>query len=319
MFPLHESTILLLVMAAAAASAAAFTAFRRKPAPWGSALLLVAGAAWPWPVAAVVGLDPYTIGAAILAGAWTAGALLAGLAWGVLARRIAGFLPLVPVALAPWFAGSAYLLERQRVPHAPCAAGAEFHVGDLKLAVPRGFGLRSVAPEGAPAPAWAGYYGNAPGGKPDVRALCLATGGGTRPVTVSHVWMSLGSFRRELEAACESGASPSSRRPVCGALARTEPVIVQLYATAEGVSLPSLGQFNPDLILRARRDGEREGYLCGDSTRGPQRRYCTVWQEVTPEVLAVSSVWLGPFREGEDPVADSGVLLGELRKALSPQ
>ncbi|MCR9148581.1 MAG: hypothetical protein NXH83_00260 [Rhodobacteraceae bacterium] len=318
MFPLHESTSLLLVMAAVAASAAAFTAFRERPALTLCAILLIVGAAWPWPVALFLGLDHYTIGAAIYAGAWTAGVLLAGLAWGALARRVAGVLPVVLVTLAPWLAGSAYLLERQRVPDASCAAEVEFHVGDLKLTVPRGFGLRSVAAEAAPAQEWEGSYGDGPGGKPHVRALCRVTKGGTEPIEVSHIWMSFGSFRRELEAACESGAAPSSRQPACAALARTEPTIVQFYATPEGISLPSLGQFNPDLIAQARRDGEREGYICGDSTRGPQLRYCTVWQQVTPEVFAVSSVRLGPFQEGEDPLADSVILLEDLQRELSP-
>lgn len=319
MFPLFVSTILLLVMVALAACAAVWVALRGQPALWRAALLLIAGAAWPWPVAALLGLDPYTIDAAIYAGAWTAGALLAGLVWGVLARRIAGFLPVLLVALAPWLAGSAYLLERQRVPDAACAAEVEFHIGDLELTVPRDFDLRSVATEGAPAQEWEGYYGDEPGGKPHVRALCRITEGGTKPIEVAHIWMTFGSFRRELEANCESGADLSSRQPVCDALARMQPTIVQFYAIPDGVTLPSLGQFNPDLITRARADGEREGYRCGDSTQGPQRRYCTVWQQVTPEVFAVSSAWLGPFQEGEDPLADSIILLGELRRQLSPE
>lgn len=319
MFPLHASTSLLLAMAAVTACAAAFTALRGRPALWCSALLLIAGAAWPWPVAAILGLDHYIIGAAIYAGAWTAGALLAGLVWGVLARRIAGFLPVVLVALAPSLAASALLLERQRVPEASCAAEVAFHIGDLRLTVPRGFGLRAVEAEGAPAQEWEGYYGDEPGGKPHVRALCRATDGGTKPIEVAHIGVLLSSFRRGLEAECESGAVVSSRQPVCDALARTEPIIVQFYATPEGLTLPSLGQFNSGLITQARADGEREGYRCGDSTLGPQRRYCTVWQQVTPKVLAVSSVRLGPVREGEDPLADSIILLEELQRELSSE
>lgn len=319
MFPLHESTSLLLAMAAVTGCAAAFTALCGRPALWRSALLLIAGAAWPWPVAAILGLDPYLIGAAIYAGAWTAGALLAGLIWGVLARRIAGILPVVLVALAPSFAVSAFLLERQRIPEATCAAEVEFHIGDLRLTVPRGFGLRSVKAEGAPAPQWEGYYGDELGGKPHVRALCRATDGGTRPIEVTHIWMSLSTFRRGLEAQCESGAFLPSRQPVCDALARTEPVIVQFYATSDGLTLPSLGQFNSVLIAQARADGEHDGFRCKNSTMGPHRRYCTVWKQVTPIVFAVSSVWLGPVREGEDPLADSSVLMKDLQRELSPE
>ena len=319
MFPLHESTSLLLAMAAVSACAAAFTAHRGPPALWRSALLLIAGAAWPWPVVAILGLNHYTIGAAVYAGAWTAGALLVGLVWGILARRIAGVLPMALVALAPSLAASAFLLERQRVPEAPCAAEVEFHIGDLRLRVPRGIGLHSVEAEGAPAQAWEGYYSDHPGGKAHVRALCRATDGGTKPIEVTHIWMSFSSFRRELKAGCESGVAPSSRPDTCDALARTEPTIVQLYALPDGVALPSLGQFNPSLITQAQADGAREGYRCGDSTQGPQRRFCTVWQQVTPRVFAVSSVWLGPFQEGEDPLADSVLLLDELQRELSPE
>jgi hypothetical protein len=319
MFPLHESTSLLLAVAAVSACAAAFTALRGPPALWRSALLLIAGAAWPWPLAAILGLNDYTMVAAIYVGAWTAGALLAGLVWGILARRIAGILPVALLALAPSLVGSAFLLERQRVPASSCAAEVEFHIGELRLSVPRGFGLRSVEAEGAPAQEWEGYYGEEPGGKRHVRALCRATDGGTKPIEVAHIWMSLSSFRRGLEAECDSGTVVSSRQPVCDALARTEPVIVQFYATPEGIELPSLGQFNPDLITQARADGEHEGYRCSDSTNGPQRRFCTVWQQVTPRVFAVSSVWLGPFQEGEDPLADSVILLDELQRELSSE
>jgi hypothetical protein len=306
-------------MAAVAGGTAIFTALRGLPALWKGLLLLIAGAAWPWPVAGFLGLNSYTIGAAIQAGVWTAGAVLAGLVWGTLARRISSFLPVALVALAPSLVGAAFLLERQRVPDAPCAAQVAFHIGDLRLSVPRGVGLRSVQADGAPAQVWEGDYGEGPGGKPHVRALCRATDGGSRPIDVSHIWMSFNAFRRDLEAACDSGTVPPSRQPVCEALARTEPTVVQLHALPDGVDLPSLGQFNPSLITQAHAEGEREGYRCGDSTMGPQRRFCTLWQQVTPEVFAVSSAWLGPFQEGEDPLADSAVLLDHLRRELSSE
>ncbi len=319
MFPLHESTSLLLAMTAVVACAAVWVALRGQPALWRSALLLIVGAAWPWPVAALLGLNTYTMGAAFLAGAWTAGSLLAGLVWGGLARRIPGALPVALVALIPSLVGTAFLLERQRVPEAACAVEVEVHIGDLSLAVPRGLGFQSVAADGAPAQAWEGYYGNESGGKPHVRALCRATDGGTKPIEVTHAWMSFSSFRRDLESECDSGSVLPSRLGVCDALARMQPTIVQLHAMPESITLPSLGQFNPALIAEARANGEREGYRCNDSTNGPQRRFCTVWQQVTPEVFAVLSAWLGPVQEGEDPLADSAVLVGELKTKLSAE
>ena len=319
MFPLHESTSLLLAMIVVVACTAVWVALRGQPALWRSALLLVAGVAWPWPVAAVLGLNSYTLGAAFFAGAWTAGALLAGLVWGGLTRRIPGALPVALVALAPSLVGAAFLLERQRVPEASCAAGVEVHIGDLRLDIPRGLGLHSVAADGAPAQAWEGYYGDELGGKPHVRSLCRATGGGTKPIEVTHAWMSFSSFRRELEAECDSGAVPPSRLGACDALSRIEPTVVQLYAMPEGIALPSLGQFNPALITEARARGEPEGYRCNDSTQGPQRRFCTVWQQMTPDVFAVSSAWLGPIQEDEDPLADSALLLNELQRELSAE
>ncbi|MCU0853339.1 MAG: hypothetical protein MUF63_00145 [Rhodobacteraceae bacterium] len=223
------------------------------------------------------------------------------------------------VSLAPSLAVSAFLLELQRVPEAPCAAEVEFHIGDLRLSVPRGIGLHSVEADGAPAQAWEGHYSDHPGGTAHVRALCRATDGGTKPIEVTYIWMSFSSFRRELKAGCESGAARLSGPDICDALARTEPTIVQFYAMPDGVALPSPGQFNPSLISQARADGEREGYRCGDSTLGPQHRFCTVWQQATPRVFAVSSVWLGPFLEGEDPLADSVILLDELKRELSAE
>ena len=319
MFPLHESTILLLAMTAVVAGTAVWVALRRQPVLWRSALLLVASVAWPWPVASILGLDSYTMGAAFLAGAWTTVAVLAGLIWGSMVRRISGALPVALVALIPSLVGAAFLLERQRVPEAACAAEVEFHIGDLRLVVPRSLGLHSVAADGAPAQTWEGYYGDELGGKPHVRSLCRATDGGTRPIEINHAWMSFSSFRRHLEAECDSGSVPPSRLGVCDALSRMEPTVVQLYAMPEGIDLPSLGQFNPALITEARARGQREGYRCNDSTQGPQRRFCTVWQLMTPDVFAVSSAWLGPIQESEFPLADSAVLLGELQRILAAE
>lgn len=317
MFPLFTSTSLLLAVTALSACTAALTALRGPPRRWRAALLVAVGALWVLPLAAMVGPDPYTINAALLAGAWTSGALLAGLVWGVLARRVAGGLPAVLVALFPGLAVSAYLLERQRVPQAPCASEVVFRIGDLELTLPRRFGLRSERPIGAPAQDWEGAYSEWPGAKSHVRALCRATDGGTRPIEVSHIWLRFSPFRRDLEAECDSGAALSSRPHVCEALARVQPTIVQFYSNLQGMALPSFGQFNADSILQARADGNLEGYRCNDSTRGPEQRHCVIWHEVTPDVFAVSSAWAGPYRVDEDLRADSAILLEELRLRIS--
>ena len=222
MFPLFTSTTLLLALATLTACSAVFTAVRGSPAFWRIALLLAAGALWALPVAAILGLDHYTITLAIHAGAWTSGALLAGLVWGAFSRRIAGFLPAILVALFPSLAVSAYLLERQRVPQAPCALSVDFRIGDLELTVPRNYGLRSVEAIGLPAQNWEGSYSDWPGAKPDVRALCRATDGGTRPTEVAHIWLRFSPFRRKLEAECEGRALMPSRNLPCEAVARIQ-------------------------------------------------------------------------------------------------
>jgi hypothetical protein len=100
-------------------------------------------------------------------------------------------------------------------------------------------------------------------------------------------------------------------------VARVRPTIVQFYANPQGMTLPSLGQFNSDSIIQARADGNLEDYRCKDSTRGPEIRHCVIWQELTPNVFAVSSAWAGPYREDEDLLADSAILLEELRLRIS--
>ncbi len=317
MFPLYESTSLLLAIAAVAACTSIYTALRGRPPLWRAALLLVLGALWPWPIALILGLDHYTIGMAFYAGVWTVGALVAGLVWGALARRIPTAVPIAMVALAPSLAGSAYLLERQRVPNATCATEVEVHIGDLGLTVPRGIGLRSVEASGAPEQVWEGSYGDGLKVKSEVRALCKITDGGNTSVKLAHAWFSFSSLRRAIEADCESAASFPSRLAVCHALARTQPTVVQFYARPDGVPAPSLSHFNTEYVTQERARGKLEGYRCKDSTLGPATRYCTVWQQLTPQVLAVSTVKLGPRQEGEDPLADSVILLIEMVRRLS--
>lgn len=319
MFPLAVNTVLLLVLIALLACAAAFTTLRGWPKAWLATLLLFVGATWPWPIAVFLGLDYYSTRVAFYAGAWTVGAILVGLVWGVLARRISTTGPVLLVALAPLLVPSAYLLERQRVPDARCASEVDFTIGDLDLTIPRHIGLASVETDGVLLQEWAGSYGDGANGKPDVRALCRATNGGTEPIRVAHIRLSFSAFRRDLEAECENEATQPSSRPLCQALTLTQPTVVQFYSYPEGVALPTLGLFKSDTVVQARADGIRRGFECNDSTRGPERRHCKIWQDVTPEVFAVFSAWAGPEGEGEDLVAASQPLLDEFISRLSAE
>ncbi|MEL6101253.1 MAG: hypothetical protein AAFV87_12475 [Pseudomonadota bacterium] len=317
MFPLAVNTVLLLVLIALLASAATFTTLRGWPKAWLATLLLFVGATWPWPIAVFLGLDYYTTRVAFYASAWTAGAILVGLVWGVLARRVSTTGPVLLVALAPPLVLSAYLLERQRVPDARCASEVDFTIGNLDLTIPRHIGLASVETDGVLSQEWAGSYGDGANGKPDVRALCRATNGGTEPIRVAHIRLSFSAFRRDLEAECENEATQPSSRPLCRALTLTQPTVVQFYSYPEGMSLPTLGLFTSDTVVQARAGGALQGFECNDSTKGPERRHCKIWQDVTPDVFIVFSAWAGPEEEGEDLVATSEPLLEDFISRLS--
>lgn len=298
---------------------ATFSAIRGWTGLWHTATIFAVGLVWPWPIAAAFGLDHYTMTMAFFLSGWTTVALLVGLVWGLIAQRVvAGTIAVAAVAIIPPFAGSAYVLERQRIPNAPCATEVEFHIGKLQLAVPRDLGVYSVVSDGAPAQVWEGRYGEQPSAKPDVRALCSVTDNGRSPVDVAYLLVSFNWFKRELEKACESGTGVSQPSAGCTAQTRTTPTVVQFYARPDGMPSPSRSYFDAGLVNDARAKGELDGYRCKDSKIGPSTRYCTVWYQLSPEVLVVSSAKLGPEQKNEDPLADTIVLLDALIQRLDP-
>jgi hypothetical protein len=105
----------------------------------------------------------------------------------------------------------------------------------------------------------------------------------------------------------------------CAAIARTKLTVVQLYARPDGLPNPSLSHFSVEPITRALSAGQREGYRCSDGTNGPQIRYCTIWQQLTTDLLAVSSAELGVPGVDDDPVSDAAVLLQELTLSLGSE
>ncbi len=320
MFSLHEATIFLLAVVAVGTGMAGLTAMRGWMGPRRTALLFVVGLMWPWPIAAYLGFDSYTLTIGLYFSLWTTVALCVGLVWGLIARRAAaGATVMIVAALIPGLAGALFVLERQRVPDATCAAEVEVHIGALRLAVPRDIGIRSVTADGAPAQAWEGIYSDWPGAKPDVRAICLASADGRTPVAVTHVWLSFSWFRQEIEAVCENALSAPRLGAVCAAAARTTPTVVQFYARPDGRPAPSLSHFNPTLITQALSADEREGYRCSDSTIGPGTRYCTMWYQLVPEILVVASAKIGMQQDGEDPLADTILLIDALIRQLDPE
>ena len=77
---------------------------------------------------------------------------------------------------------------------------------------------------------------------------------------------------------------------------------------------PPIAQWN--LARLALAEGRREGVRCSTGPAAPGRRFCDIWFEHAPGVLIVTSAWLGPEAEGEDPVAEA-MLLQRLWAALS--
>jgi len=315
MFPLHEDTIALLAVIAVGAGMAVFVAHRKVMRIWIVAILLF-GLIWPWPIASYLGLNHYTITGAFYLGIWTTIALAAGAVWGSVARHLKVRVVMAVVAILPSLVGSAYLLERQRVPDEPCSVRAVFRIGELSLAVPRDMGIRTLVTSGAPNQAWAGTYSHWIGDKPEVRALCLATNGGRETLDVTHLWFSFSGFRRDHKDDCESGAVPASLRPYCTAIHRTQLNVVQFYARTDGMPFPSLSYFNAELISGALLAGESEGYRCGDATSSTGTRYCTIWQRLNQDIVVVSSAELGPALDDEDPVADAAVAIEALTRTL---
>lgn len=315
MFPLHQDTIALLAIIAVGAGMAVFVAHRKVVRIWIVAILLF-GLIWPWPIASYLGLNHITITAAFYLGIWTMVALAAGAVWGSVTRHLKVRVAVPVVAILPSLVGSAYVLERQRVPDEPCSVRAVLRIGDLSLAVPRDLGIRSLMASGAPNQAWEGTYSHWIGARPDVRALCRATDGGRETLDVTHLWFSFSGFRRHHEDDCESGAVPASLRPYCTAIQRTQLNVVQFYARPDGLPVPSLGHFNAEPIAEALSAGELEGYRCSNSTGGTGTRYCTIWQRLTEDIVTVSSATLGAAVDNEDPVADAAVAIEALTQSL---
>lgn len=318
MFPLHEDTIAFLAIFAVGACMAVFVAHQKEVRIWVVAIILL-GLIWPWPIAFYLGLDGYTMTMAFYLSIWTTLALAIGAAWGLVARRLRARIAVSVVAIVPSLIGTVYLLERQRVPGEPCNERAVLQIGDFSLAVPRDLGIRSVVANGAPSQAWEGTYSHWPGAKPDVRALCRATNGGRETLQVTHLWFTFSGFRRNHEGDCKSGAVPEPLRAYCSAIERTELTVVQFYARPDGMPFPSLSHFNVESIAGALSAGESEGYRCNEATDGTGTRYCTIWQQLTGDVLAVSSATLRAVSDYEDPVADTATALEALTRSLRPE
>jgi len=187
MFPLQMETIYWLALLAGGGFVAVVSARLTRLLSWGTALLFGLGLAWPWSLALAYGLNTYTYTIAFIASAWTLGALTAGALWGRIVRRFATGAVMLIAALTPTLATSAYLLERQRVPTAPCAERAVFKLDDVTLTLPRDAEVRSRVVSDAPDQAWQGHYGRWLGAKPDVKDLCSATDGGRDPLPVAHL------------------------------------------------------------------------------------------------------------------------------------
>jgi hypothetical protein len=150
MFPLHENTVLVLVFLLVGACIASFTAMRGRVPVWELVFVLLISLAWPWPIALNIGLDHYAITMASYLSFLTFVAVACGSAWGLVARRLNGWVLIFAAAIAPSVTAGVYMIERQRVPNAPCSVNASFEIGGLTLVVPREMGARSATAEGAP-------------------------------------------------------------------------------------------------------------------------------------------------------------------------
>jgi hypothetical protein len=319
MFPLHEDTILVLALLTAGGAMAVFISWHGRVFSWACAILFFVALIWPWPIALALGLDPFTTLMAIRYGGFTLLALCAGAVWGLAARRVTAGALAFAVACLPALGGAAYLLERQRVPDAACAERALFGIGGISIAVPRSLSVRSVqAGDDAPKQAWDGFYGPETGAKPDVRRLCQASAGGRNQLQVQHLMISSSWSGRARRADCETGQVPEDLASFCAALERTQLTVVQLYARPDGMPVPTLSLFDGDAVAGRISAGETAGYLCKDGATGPQTRYCTIWLQLTPEVLAVASAKLGPASNKETPLADARVVLRGLMTHLRP-
>lgn len=317
MFPLDEDTAVLLLLLLASACTATFVASRGGMRPLVFLLLCLLAFLWPWSIPLTIAMDHALIGFAAYVGTASLAAFATGTAFGLGARRVASGGAAAALAVLPALAGSAYLLERQRVPGAPCAKSATFEVGDMVLRIPRGTAVRSAVSKDGPEQAWDGVYSDWPGNKRDVRAFCHATDGGHDALQVHHLWFSSYWFAKRRKEICADArpAGPLGRE--CSALARTRLTVFQLYARPDGAPSPTLSFFNSGKLTAALAAGKDAGYRCNKTGPLPNARHCTIWLRPTPGVLAVSSAWLGPAKAAEDPVADARLLLETLFARLS--
>lgn len=316
MFPWHDDTAAFLALAVLGGMCALFASGRRRWRRRTCAALFLAAAMWPWPLTLVTGLDGYVIDAALYLGIGTVLAVVMGGICGLASRWITAKPARRAVAMLPALLAAGWVLERQRVPDAPCAERAVFRIGDLTVAVPRGMGAVSVHAGEAPAQAWQGSYSDWAGDKPAVRALCQATSGGRNAVKVSHLWLSVSGFRKHHSADCERGGPEGDLEGYCEAAARTRLTVVQLYARPDGLPHPSLSHFPVETVVAALEGGEMAGFRCGAPAGAEQQRHCTIWQPLSPEVLAVASAVLGPPSLDEAPISDAAAVLASVVSRL---
>ena len=113
-------------------------------------------------------------------------------------------------------------------------------------------GLVELA-EGAPDQVWEGAYSDWPGGKPEVRALCRATAGGTEPLRVTHLWFPFSTYRKAVEAG-DAGSAETRK-----AFERTGLTVGQIFARPDGLPRPSLSHFSGTLLEEALAGLGRDG------------------------------------------------------------
>lgn len=311
MFPLYEETLIILFLLALGGVTAVFAGLRGRVSASMVIGLFVLAVVWPWPIAAGLGLNHYTIRAALFFSFWTTTAVGAGILWGLIARRLRWRAAALMLALLPSVASAAYVLERQRIPAAACAEHATFAIGDLTVRIPRQMGASAQVSDGAPAQPWSGAYSAWTGAKADVRAFCAASRGGREPLPVSHLRFSYNDYRRSF-LDCEAD-TPSA---ICSAAGRIQLPVVQLYALADRLPGTSMGHFNQQQVTAAITAGAREGTFCKPGTGAVEMYYCSVWMPLSPEVLMVATAKLSTEPVSEDVIADAAILLDHTIETL---
>ena len=315
MLPLSEATVTYLLFAAIFGAVAAVVARGRPIRLWAVAVLLVVSLAWPWGVAALLGLNRFLMQLAVYYGLWSLGVVIAGLVWGYVLRRFLPGRAALAVALTLPLLPIGWLLERQRVPDALCAERASFAVGDLVLTIPREIGARSRVGDDDPFQLWQGEYGAGVEAKSQVRALCRATDGGRKPVPVTQLSLPAGDFSRAVATDCLAGRGATE---LCAASGRMALSVVQLHDRADGMPGLTLGLFDPVPIRAAIAAGERQGWHCNEGGGIPGTRYCHLWQTRPDGPLALIAARLGPEVPGEDPQADAAILLDAFLESFAP-